>query len=93
MDAVRIKASDLGFEKLHNCKQAVLQSLQLFLLFQFFSIGNSTGYAGSALSKMFNCNKDMFCSQIRKNCIDWREIFCRISVILLRCLSNRALSF
>lgn len=90
MDDVRIKASDLGFEKRHNCKLTALQSLQLLLLFPFFSIGNAAGYAGSALSKMFSCNKDMFYSLMRKDCIDWREIVYRVSTILLRRLSIRA---
>ena len=90
MDDVRIKAGDLGFEKRHNCKLTALQSLQLLLLFPFFSIGNASCYAGSALCRMFSCNKDMFYSLMRKDCIDWREIVYRITVSLIRRLSVRA---
>lgn len=87
---LRCKVSDLGYEKRHNCKLTAMQSLQLLLLFPFFSICNAAGYAGSALHKMFSCNKDMFYSLMRKDFIDWREIVYRISNVLLRRLSVRS---
>ena len=87
---LRIKVGDLGYEKRHNCKLTAMQSLQLLLLFPFFSVGNAGSYVGSALHKLFSCNKDMFYSLMRKDCVDWREIVYRISMALLRRLSVRS---
>ena len=86
LDGLRIKVSDLGYEKRHNCK---LTAVQLLLLFPFFSVCNAACYAGSALHKLFSCNKDMFYSLMRKDCVDWREIVYRISMGLLRRSSVR----
>ena len=90
LEGLRIKVGDLGYEKRHNCKLTAMQSLQLLLLFPFFSIENAAGYAGSALHKLFSCNKDMFYSLMRKDCVDWREIVYRISMSLIRRLSVRS---
>lgn len=40
--------------------------------------------------KQFSCNKDMFYSLMSKDCIDWREIVYRISMVLIRRLSVRS---
>lgn len=90
LSGLHIKVGDLGYEKRHNCKLTAMQSLQLLLLFPFFAIGNAAGYVGSALYKVFNCNKDMFYSLMRKDSIDWREIVYRISTSLIRRLSVRS---
>ena len=89
-ESIHIKADNLGYEKRHNCKLTALQSLQLLLLFPFFSVGNAARYTGSALHKMFSCNKDMFYNLMRKDCIDWREIVYRVSLSLIRRLSVRS---
>ena len=90
MDSLHFSAKDLGYEKRHNCKFTALQTLQLLILFPFFSIGNASGYPGSALGKLFTCNKDMFYNLMKKGSIDWRKVVYRISMGLIRRLEVRA---
>lgn len=70
LSGLHIKVGDLGQEKRHNCKLTAMQTFQLLLLFPFFAIGNAASYVGSALHKMYSCNKDMFYSLMRKDNID-----------------------
>ena len=90
MDGLRFSTKDLGHEKRHNCKFTALQTLQLLILFPFFSIGNAFNYPGSALGKLFTCNKDMFYNLMKKESVDWRKLVYRISMGLIRRLEVRA---
>ena len=90
LDGLRFCTRDLGYEKRHNCKFTALQALQLLILFPFFCIGNAFNYPGSALGKLFTCNKDRFYNLMKKGSIDWRKLVYRISMGLIRRLEVRA---
>lgn len=90
LDGLRFSTKDLGYEKRHNCKFTALQTLQLLILFPFFSIGNAMNYPGSALGRLFTCNKDMFYNLMKKDSIDWRRLVYRISMCLIRRLEVRS---
>lgn len=90
LDGLRFSTKDMGYEKRHNCKFTALQALQLLILFPFFCIGNAFNYPGSALGKLFTCNKDMFYNLMKKDSIDWRKLVYRITMSLLRRMEVRA---
>ena len=60
MEHINIRSSQIGVEKKENCKFTTLQVLNLLMLFPFFVVKNASRYSNSSLSKLFNCDKDMF---------------------------------
>ena len=60
MEHINIRSSQIGVEKKENCKFTTLQVLNLLMLFPFFIVKNASRYSNSSLSKLFNCDKDMF---------------------------------
>lgn len=72
MNIIRIQGKVIGSVKNPNCRLTCLQLL--FVLFQFFSIRNASGYSSSALGKMLVCHKDMFYRFINDDKVNWRGI-------------------
>ena len=60
MEHINIRSSQIGSEKRPNSKFSNEQVLSLLMLFPFFVVKNAYQYSGSALSRLFSCEKDMF---------------------------------
>ena len=86
MDGLRFSARGLGYEKHHNCKLTALQTLQLLILSPFCSIGNASGYPGSALGKLLPATKLLDGqSALLPLVIDLAELFKYVYAIYASC--------
>ena len=84
MDHINIRSSEIGAEKRANCKFTNLQVLHLLILFPFFSVRNAYRYSGSALSRLFTCEKDMFYRFMNDGHIMWRQLLYAVNRRLIR---------
>ena len=74
MEHINIRSSQIGVEKKENCKFTTLQVLNLLMLFPFFVVKNASRYSNSSLSKLFNCDKDMFYRFMNDGNVKWRKL-------------------
>lgn len=74
MNNINIRPRQLGAEKRENCKFTNLQVLTLLILMPFFLVKNVSRYSGSALSKLFVCEKDIFYRFMNEGNIEWRRL-------------------
>lgn len=74
MEHINIHSSQIGVEKKENCKFTTLQVLNLLMLFPFFIVKNASRYSNSSLSKLFNCDKDMFYRFMNDGNVKWRKL-------------------
>lgn len=74
MEHINIRSSQIGVEKKENCKFTTLQVLNLLMLFPFFIVKNASRYSNSSLSKLFNCDKDMFYRFMNDGNVKWRKL-------------------
>ena len=84
MKHINIRSSQIGVEKKENCKFTTLQVLNLLMLFPFFVVKNASRYSNSSLSKLFNCDKDMFYRFMNDGNIKWRKLLYAMNLQLLR---------
>lgn len=74
MEHINIRSSQMGVEKKENSKFTTLQVLNLLMLFPFFVVKNASRYSNSSLSKLFNCDKDMFYRFMNDGNVKWRKL-------------------
>ena len=84
MEHINIRSSQIGTEKRANCKFTNQQVLSLLMLFPFFVVRNAYQYSGSALSRLFCCEKDMFYRFMNDGNIKWRKLMYAMNLQLLR---------
>ena len=84
MDHINIRSRQIGAEKNDNCKFTNVQMLQLLILFPFFMVKNAYRYRDSSLSRMFDCEKDMFYRFMNNGNIRWRDLLYAMNTQLLR---------
>ncbi len=89
MECINIRPSQIGTEKKENCKFTKVQVLNLLMLFPFFVVRNAYRYSGSSLSRLFNCEKDMFYRFMNDGNIKWRKLLYAMNLQLLRKISRR----
>lgn len=90
MQSLRLRETQIGVSKKPNCKFTILQVFQLLLLFPLFRVKDAFHYGGSALGRMFACEKDMFYRFMSDDRIDWRNILYLINRQIIDRLSVRA---
>lgn len=90
MRSLHINEKQIGFSKKSNCKFTVLQVFHLLLLFPFFCVKDAFHYRGSALGKVFTCEKDMFYRFMENDKVNWRNVLDTINRQLITRLSIRA---
>ena len=78
LDSLGIDNRSLGGLKRSNCQLTNLQTFQILIMIPFFSIKYFSHYAGSALSRMFGCGKDVLYSFVSQDNVNWRNIIYRI---------------
>lgn len=88
MEHIKIRSKQIGTEKNRNCKFTNVQVLNLLLLFPFFVVRNAFRYSGSALGRMFVCEKDMFYRFMNDGNIKWRKLLYALNIQLLRKISR-----
>ena len=74
MECINIRPKQIGAEKKENCKFTNVQVLNLLMLFPFFVVRNAYQYSGSSLSRLFSCEKDMFCRFMNDGNVKWRKL-------------------
>ncbi len=84
MECINIRPEQIGTEKKENCKFTNVQVLNLLMLFPFFVVRNAYRYSGSALSRLFSCEKDMFYRFMNDGNIKWRKLLYAMNLQLLR---------
>ena len=88
MECINIRPSLIGTEKKENCKFTNVQVLNLLMLFPFFVVRNAYRYSGSALSRLFCCEKDMFYRFMNDGNVKWRKLLYAMNLQLLRKISR-----
>ncbi len=78
----------IGVEKKENCKFTTLQVLNLLMLFPFFVVKNASRYSNSSLSKLFNCDKDMFYRFMNDGNVKWRKLLYAMNLQLIKKISS-----
>jgi len=84
MECINIRPKTIGAEKASNCKFSNWQVLRLLLLFPFFSVRNACRYSGSALGRLFVCEKDMFYRFMNDGDIRWRGLLYSMNRSLIK---------
>jgi len=90
MEHIIIRSDRIGTEKRANCKLTNVQVLNLLMLFPFFVVRNAYRYSGSALGRLFKCDKDMFYRFMNDGNIRWRKLLYAISLQLLEKTRKRS---
>lgn len=88
MKHINIRSSQIGVEKKENCKFTTLQVLNLLMLFPFFVVKNASRYSNSSLSKLFNCDKDMFYRFMNDGNVKWRKLLYAMNLLLIKKISS-----
>ena len=88
MEHINIRSSQIGVEKKENCKFTTLQVLNLLMLFPFFVVKNASRYSNSSLSKLFNCDKDMFYRFMNDGNVKWRKLLYAMNLQLIKKISS-----
>lgn len=88
MKHINIRPTQLGTEKRENCKFTNLQVLTLLILMPFFLVRNASQYAGSALSKLFVCEKDMFYRFMNNGNVRWRRLLYSMNRQLIKAIAR-----
>ena len=88
MECINIRPKQIGTEKKENCKFTNVQVLNLLMLFPFFVVRNAYQYSGSALSRLFCCEKDMFYRFMNDGNVKWRKLLYAMNLQLLRKISR-----
>ena len=88
MEHINIRSSQIGVEKKENCKFTALQVLNLLMLFPFFIVKNASRYSNSSLSKLFNCDKDMFYRFMNDGNVKWRKLLYAMNLQLIKKISS-----
>ena len=88
MECINIRPKQIGAEKKENCKFTNVQVLNLLMLFPFFVVRNAYQYSGSSLSRLFNCEKDMFYRFMNDGNVKWRKLLYAMNLQLLRKISR-----
>ena len=88
MEHINIRSSQIGVEKKENCKFTTLQVLNLLMLFPFFVVKNASRYSNSSLSKLFNCDKDMFYRFMNDGNVKWRKLLYAMNLQLIKKISG-----
>lgn len=88
MKHINIRSSEIGVEKKENCKFTTLQVLNLLMLFPFFVVKNASRYFNSSLSKLFNCDKDMFYRFMNDGNVKWRKLLYAMNLLLIKKISS-----
>ena len=88
MEHINIRSSQIGVEKKENCKFTTLQVLNLLMLFPFFVVKNASRYSNSSLSKLFNCDKDMFYRFMNDGNVKWRKLLYAMNLQLVKKISS-----
>ena len=88
MEHINIRSSQIGVEKKENCKFTTLQVLNLLMLFPFFVVKNASRYSNSSLSKLFNCDKDMFYRFMNDGNVKWRKLQYAMNLQLIKKISG-----
>ncbi len=88
MEHINIRSSQIGVEKKENCKLTTLQVLNLLVLFPFFVVKNASRYSNSSLSKLFNCDKDMFYRFMNNGNVKWRKLLYAMNLQLIKKISS-----
>ena len=74
MEHINIRPNQIGAGKEANCKFTSLQVFNLLILFPFFAVKSACRYSGSALSRLFACEKDMFYRFMNDGNVRWRKL-------------------
>jgi|LSQX01.2.fsa_nt_gb hypothetical protein len=85
MERIRIDERQMGVEKNANCKMTCAQTLQLMMLFPFFTLKNAGNYVGSVLEKLFGCSTT---SSVTSNALSLMRSSAASSVMCPGSLSN-----
>lgn len=72
----------LGIKSRCNNVYSLLQVFQTLLLFPCFMVRNPYNYAGSSLSHLMDCKKDVFYRFMNNPCIDWRKLLYHLNLQL-----------
>ena len=88
MEHINIRPNQIGVEKKENCKLTTLQVLNLLMLFPFFVVKNASRYSNSSLSKLFNCDKDMFYRFMNDGNVKWRKLLYAMNLQLIKKISS-----
>lgn len=84
MEHINIRPNQIGAGKEANCKFTSLQVFNLLILFPFFAVKNACRYSGSALSRLFACEKDMFYRFMNDGNVRWRKLLYAMNLQLIR---------
>ena len=79
LEGINLDCRSLGGMKRSNCRLANLQVFQILVLIPFFAVKDFSHYDGSVLSRMFGGKKDMLCSYMLQDDINWRNVIYRIT--------------